>query len=83
MVKRGCKGVESNYGVIPLYLSGSTNLSRTQSLTEMFLDVCFAALTANGESYLMLQSRVQVIVVVIFVVKRGVPVVSSLHNMVW
>ena len=29
----------------------STDLSRTQSLTEMFLDVCFAVLAANREPF--------------------------------
>jgi hypothetical protein len=51
------KEVGSNYGVIPLFLSGSTDLSRTASLTRIFLDVCFAALAANRESFLMLHSR--------------------------
>jgi hypothetical protein len=37
--------------LIPLFLSGSTDLSGAQSLTEMFVDVCFAALAANGKPF--------------------------------
>ena len=33
--------------MIRLFLSGSTDLSRTRSLTEMFLDVCYEAFAAN------------------------------------
>jgi hypothetical protein len=45
------KGLGSNYGVIPLFLSGSTDPPPTQLLIEMFLDVCFAALAANREPF--------------------------------
>jgi hypothetical protein len=37
--------------MIPLFFSGSIDLSRSQSLTEMFLDVCFEALVANREPF--------------------------------
>ncbi len=37
--------------MIPLFPSRSTDLSRTQSLTEMFLDVCFETLAADRESF--------------------------------
>jgi hypothetical protein len=37
--------------MILLFLSGSTDLSSTRSLTEMFLDVCFAVLAANREPF--------------------------------
>ncbi len=48
MVKRG----GSTYGMIPLFLSGSTDLSRARSLTEMFLDVFYEAFAANREPFL-------------------------------
>ncbi len=37
--------------MIRLFVSGSTVLSRTRSLTEMFLDVCYEALAANREPF--------------------------------
>jgi hypothetical protein len=37
--------------MIPLFLSGSIDLSRTQSLTEMFLDTCFQATAAGCPCY--------------------------------
>jgi hypothetical protein len=45
------KGVGSNYGMIWSFHRRSTDLSRAQSLTEIFLDVCFEALAANREPF--------------------------------
>ena len=37
--------------MIPLFVSGSIDLSRTQSMTEMFLDISFQATAAGYPCY--------------------------------